>query len=229
MAEMFVNEGQHFLIGSGTSWRHGCEGEKEEEAKKRKCTTFLSHISRPVSTVADEARCYFSSLSPSTPELMTGCPIILRQSQPQPHSRGGRDYSRHVVSAVTTILVGHVTSSPSLTPWVGATSRFRGQLTTLLHFVPSLKFHSLIALAIQRSKTSRFVFFFPNTSESIPYHKPTFAVVCPLPIFLHFSSHKSTSQSDTSIPVSVLTVTMLLELNMTDGEQCESVTILRQM
>ncbi|KAK2957529.1 hypothetical protein BLNAU_7428 [Blattamonas nauphoetae] len=45
------------------------------------------HDSLPVSTSADETRHRFPSLSPTTPQMMTGCPLTLRQSQPQLHSR----------------------------------------------------------------------------------------------------------------------------------------------
>ncbi|KAK2961557.1 hypothetical protein BLNAU_3355 [Blattamonas nauphoetae] len=37
--------------------------------------------------LADEARCRFSSLSPTTPQLMTGCPLALHRGTSQPHSR----------------------------------------------------------------------------------------------------------------------------------------------
>ncbi|KAK2953040.1 hypothetical protein BLNAU_12029 [Blattamonas nauphoetae] len=51
------------------------------------------HISPPVSTATDEARCRFSSLSWTTHQLITRCPLTLRQTQLQRHSREGRDCS----------------------------------------------------------------------------------------------------------------------------------------
>ncbi|KAK2953043.1 hypothetical protein BLNAU_12032 [Blattamonas nauphoetae] len=80
--------------------RHGCEEAKEEEkkgkerneeAKRGKCPIPLPHISPPVSAAADETQRHFSSLSPTTSQLMTGCPLTLRQTQLQPHSKEGRD------------------------------------------------------------------------------------------------------------------------------------------
>ncbi|KAK2956148.1 hypothetical protein BLNAU_8928 [Blattamonas nauphoetae] len=46
-----------------------------DETKRRKCTTLLLHVSPPVSTTAYEDWCRFWSLSPTTPQLMTSCPV----------------------------------------------------------------------------------------------------------------------------------------------------------
>ncbi|KAK2953996.1 hypothetical protein BLNAU_11098 [Blattamonas nauphoetae] len=157
----------------------------------------------PLDSTADDARCRIASLSPTTPQLVTECPLTLRQSQPQPHSRGEQDCSDlaacHVVSAVTTLLVG------------------------------STRHRHLRSLHVSMQSRDSIDDCRPP-SESVPCHKPTLAVVCALSIFLPFSNNDSTTESDMSI-AGVLSspITMLLKLNMNYGEQCESVEILRKM
>ncbi|KAK2957562.1 hypothetical protein BLNAU_7461 [Blattamonas nauphoetae] len=66
------------------------------------------------------------------------------------------------------------------------------------------------------------------TCTQTPRH-PTLLFVCALPVSLTFSSHDSTAESNMSIAAVLSSAhTMLLELNMNDGERCESVTILVQ-
>ncbi|KAK2942578.1 hypothetical protein BLNAU_22515 [Blattamonas nauphoetae] len=58
------------------------ERKEAEEAKRWKCTTPLPHFSPPVSLAADDTQCRFSSLSPTTPQLMTRCSLPPRQIHP---------------------------------------------------------------------------------------------------------------------------------------------------
>ncbi|KAK2948238.1 hypothetical protein BLNAU_16857 [Blattamonas nauphoetae] len=63
-------------------------------------------------------------------------------------------------------------------------------------------------------------------SESV-FHPPTLAVVCALPVLPLFSNRVSTSESRLSISgVFSGPITMLLELNMNNGEPCASAKIL---
>ncbi|KAK2948851.1 hypothetical protein BLNAU_16194 [Blattamonas nauphoetae] len=68
------------------------------EAKRRKCTTLLSHISPPVSTTADEDRRRFLSLSPTTPQLMTSCPV----TRPKANANRSRGKDEIAVSRLQT-------------------------------------------------------------------------------------------------------------------------------
>ncbi|KAK2954003.1 hypothetical protein BLNAU_11105 [Blattamonas nauphoetae] len=101
-----------------------------------------------------------------------------------------------------------------------------------LLFVPCLKFHSLIALAILRSTTSRFVFFIPTPCRRNQSRPPTDSRLHLYPVhaslFLEPRLNFRIRHVDSSFCFD--TVTMLLELNMNNREQCESVMIFpRQM
>ncbi|KAK2940589.1 hypothetical protein BLNAU_24503 [Blattamonas nauphoetae] len=126
------------------------EESEGEGAKSLKCTAPLPHISPPVSVTADEARWNSSSLSPPTPQLMTHSPLTLRQPAPPILERRtrqmlddlrgsstGEDGAVHIdrrtehrhsrYCRITHLLRSGrdsvqtlITSSPSLTPSVGA-------------------------------------------------------------------------------------------------------------
>ncbi|KAK2957594.1 hypothetical protein BLNAU_7493 [Blattamonas nauphoetae] len=62
-----------------TGWMVIIGGDTKRNAKRGKCATVLHHISPPFFTAADEAWRRNSSLSPTTPQLVTGCSLTLRQ------------------------------------------------------------------------------------------------------------------------------------------------------
>ncbi|KAK2953052.1 hypothetical protein BLNAU_12041 [Blattamonas nauphoetae] len=80
---------------------------------RRQYSTPLPYISPPVSAAEDEARRRFSSLSPTTQQQTTNCPLTLHRSQPHRHWRDrlNTDTSNFatwdIVAAVTAILAGH--------------------------------------------------------------------------------------------------------------------------
>ncbi|KAK2952723.1 hypothetical protein BLNAU_12372 [Blattamonas nauphoetae] len=86
---------------------------------RRPCMTSLPHSSPPVSAAGDEAQCRFSSLSPTTSQLITRCPLTLRQTNTNCTSEhGGKQTDQknthtadftacHIVAALTAILAGH--------------------------------------------------------------------------------------------------------------------------
>ncbi|KAK2950488.1 hypothetical protein BLNAU_14606 [Blattamonas nauphoetae] len=89
------DENQQTLTVSTPSSRHGfaCGSHCHRVVEGDWCKKHEEgvHDSPPVSTAADEAGYHFLSFSSTINQLTTGCPLTLRQSQPQMHSSEGRD------------------------------------------------------------------------------------------------------------------------------------------
>ncbi|KAK2943318.1 hypothetical protein BLNAU_21743 [Blattamonas nauphoetae] len=144
--------------------REGRRVEREEGSRRgeeRKSTTPLPRISPPVSTAADKAQRRFSSRSPTTPQPMTHCSLLLAKSSPTAldgrtrlriADLRGSSSSEHVDVQIDRPTERrhsrprslphrfrsryhsdetHLTSFSSFTRWVGAVWRWQAQLAML--------------------------------------------------------------------------------------------------